>query len=52
MAAIEFAVLVVFLIFAVIFVSRQFVKHSRRGDPVVKTLDLIFFKDPKKNKGN
>ncbi len=52
MAAIEFAVLVVFLVIAVIFVSRQFVKHSKRNDPIVKTVDLIFFKDPNKIKKN
>lgn len=50
MAAIEFAVLVVFLAFAVVFVSRQFVKHSKRNDPVVKTMDLIFFKNQNKKK--
>ena len=52
MAAIEFAVLVIFAVFAIVFVSRQFVKHSKRNDPVIKTMDLIFFKDPNKFKKN
>lgn len=48
MIAIEFAVILIFLVIAVFVVSKFFIKHSRRNDELVKDLNLIFFKDPKK----
>ena len=50
MIAIEFAVILVFVALATFLITRFFVKHSSKGDPLKKDFDIIFFR--KKNKSN
>ena len=49
-AAIDFAVLLFLFGVAIYVVTRLFVKHSKKNDPLVKTLDMIFYKKEKKTK--
>ena len=54
MIAIEFAVILVFLALAAFIMTRFFIKHSRKRDPLVKDLNTIFYRGSddlhKKNK--
>lgn len=44
MIAIEFAVVLLFLALAVFVMTRLFVKHSRKNDPLVGDFSTIFFR--------
>jgi len=44
MIAIELATILVLLFVAGFIVSKFFLRHSKKNDPFVKQLDLLFFK--------